>query len=569
MLKLKPTPKHILMPSLPALSKNAWSRPLGGTSPFWAAPRLLIGLFIALGVGALICALIAIIWQAADLFGNSQTSSVDIFHLLRMSTIQAGLSVLLAFVTGGIVAIALTRLAFFGKPLVLAILSAGLVLPTLVVAFGLLAIWGRAGLINDVGQSFGFGKLPFTIFGLQGILAAHTILNGSFAARIFYDRLQALPSASLKLGQSLGFSPWQRFIILDWPALKSTIPGLGATIFLMCFTSFSVVLLLGGGPANATFEVAIFEAVKLDFDLHRAAVLAAAQLAFCLFIIIPAAGLKSNSVLIGANQNHIWQATGVAKWVTGLLLFVFMLAYVSPLLIIFYNGLEPGMFELITSAKFLNSLLTSCIIATASASIALLCAMLLAFARAELVYQNASATSTNVLRTIISAPVFAYLATPSIVLALGFFLLARMAGLDTSKVGIYVVILANALLALPLANATLGPPVEKIANKHFRLVKSLNIKGWRRFSLIELPLIRKECAYIFALGFSFSFGDLGVIALFGTDDFSTLPWMMYRALGAYRSNDAAMLATILLFIAVFSFYIFPKLLGGRDNAHIQ
>ncbi|MCZ4273650.1 hypothetical protein [Maritalea porphyrae] len=542
---------------------------MGGTFPLLRAPRLLVGLLIALCVGALICALIAIIWQAADLFGNPKTSSIDIFHLLRMSAIQAGLSVLLAFVTGSIVAIALTRLTFFGKPFVLAFLSAGLVLPTLVVAFGLLAIWGRAGLINDIGQSVGLGKLPFTIFGLQGILAAHTILNGSFAARIFYDRLQALPSASLKLGQSLGLSEWQRFTILDWPVLKSAMPGLGATIFLMCFTSFSVVLLLGGGPANATFEVAIFEAVKLDFDLHRAALLAAAQLAFCLFIIIPTAGLKSNSVLIGASQNHLWAATGKVKWIIGALLFVLMLTYASPLLIILYEGFDPAIFKLISSRKFLNALATSCVIATASATIALTCAMLLAFARAELIYQNAGATSTNILRTVISAPVFAYLATPSIVLALGFFLLARFAGLDTSKVGIYVVVIANALLALPLANATLGPPVEKIANKHFRLVKSLNINGWRRFRFIELPLIRKECAYVFALGFSYSFGDLGVIALFGTDDFSTLPWMMYRALGAYRSNDAAMLAAILLFIAVFSFYIFPKILGGRDNAHLQ
>jgi len=569
MKPLRPTQMLTSMPSLPASNSHKWSRPTGGTIPFWRTPRLLIGLLISFAVGALICALIAVIWQAADLFGNAQTTSADLFHLLRMSAIQAGLSVLLAFITGGIVAIALTRLDFFGKPLALAILSAGLVLPTLVVAFGLLAIWGRAGLINDIGQAFGFGKLPFTIFGLQGILAAHTILNGSFAARIFYDRLQGVPTTSLKLGQSLGLSEWQRLRILDWPVIKSAMPGLGATIFLMCFTSFSIVLLLGGGPANATFEVAIFEAVKLDFDLHRAAILAATQLGFCLLIIIPAAGLKSSSVLIGAQQRHIWPASGAAKWTMGCVLFVLMLTYASPLIIILVEGFDIRFFALITSAKFISALVTSCTIALASASIALGAAMLLAFARAELIYKNAGKTQTSLLRTIISAPIFAYLATPAIVLALGFFLLARLAGFDTSTIGIYVVILANALLALPLANATLGPPVEKIANKSYRLVKSLNIHGWRRFRYVELPLIRKECAYVFALGFSYSFGDLGVIALFGTDEFSTLPWMMYRALGAYRSNDAAMLAAILLIVAVLSFYLFPKLLGGRDDAHAQ
>ncbi|MGJ8529099.1 hypothetical protein [Maritalea sp.] len=560
------------MRSSPISSKRNWSRHIGGaksarpTKSKWRSPRLILGLSIALGVGGLIVALIAIIWQAASLFGNQSQSSTDLFHLLRMSTIQAGLSVILAFATGGVIGVALTRLKFIGKSWALAFLSAGLVLPTLVVAFGLLGIWGRAGLINEFGQSLGFSKLPFSIFGLQGILAAHTVLNGSFAARIFYDRLQGLPTTSLKLGQSLGLTACQRFTILDWPVLKSAMPGLGATIFLMCFTSFSVVLLLGGGPNNSTFEVAIFEAVKADFDLNRAALLAAAQLVFCLAIILPTAGLKSNSILIGNNDNHIWAARGTAKICLAIALLILMLAYASPLIIIIVNGFDPAMFKLITSQKFINALLTSTLIATASALISISLALLLAFSRAELVYQNQKGSSAKFLRTLISAPIFAYLATPAIVLGLGFFLLARFARLDTGEIGIYVVILANALLALPLANATLGPPLEKIANKSQRLVRSLDIKGWQRIRHVELPLVRKECAYVFALGFSFSFGDLGVIALFGTDDFTTLPWMMYRALGAYRSNDAAMLASLLLMITVFSFFIFPRLLGGRTDA---
>jgi thiamine transport system permease protein len=42
-----------------------------------------------------------------------------------------------------------------------------------------------------------------------------------------------------------------------------------------------------------------------------------------------------------------------------------------------------------------------------------------------------------------------------------------------------------------------------------------------------------------------SLGDLGAIALFGSDNFITLPSLLYARLGSYRSNDAAGLALIL------------------------
>ncbi|MCY1562345.1 thiamine/thiamine pyrophosphate ABC transporter, permease protein [compost metagenome] len=69
-----------------------------------------------------------------------------------------------------------------------------------------------------------------------------------------------------------------------------------------------------------------------------------------------------------------------------------------------------------------------------------------------------------------------------------------------------------------------------------------------------------------ALAFCFSLGDLGVIALFGTQDFQTLPLMMFRALGAYRSNDAASIAAILLIGTIVAFVGLPKLFERIANA---
>jgi thiamine transport system permease protein len=43
---------------------------------------------------------------------------------------------------------------------------------------------------------------------------------------------------------------------------------------MLCVGSFAIVLALGGGPSAATFEVAVFEAIRFEFDPPKAAVLA-------------------------------------------------------------------------------------------------------------------------------------------------------------------------------------------------------------------------------------------------------------------------------------------------------
>ena len=71
---------------------------------------------------------------------------------------------------------------------------------------------------------------------------------------------------------------------------------------------------------------------------------------------------------------------------------------------------------------------------------------------------------------------------------------------------------------------------------------------------------------VLALSFCFSLGDLGVIALFGTQDFATLPLLMYRALGAYRTNDAATIAALMLVITIAAFVLLPRLVGRLTDA---
>ena len=514
--------------------------------PLRIAASATLAATVALLIGLVLWAILAA--ATAD---SSTTSRVDIAHLLRMTSIQAGLTTMFSLLVGAALAWSLNRLRFAGRGLLVALFASAIVTPGMVVAFGLLSIWGRNGWINQASEALFGTSIGNPAFGLSGILFAHVILDGAFAARIMLARLDAIPAGRLKTGQSLGLSPWQRWTIIDWPALSGTIPGLAAIIFLLAFTSFPIVLMLGGGPANQTLEVAIYAAVRQDFDLVGAVRLAATQIAVCSVVILAASALAPIPTSLGASSAPRWRDTGIARLLQVLVLALSSIGFLLPLLSVLIDGLGSGLGRLLSLPTFWWATASSLIIGTASALLTLVLALTLALGR--------GATSSGGLRTLLGMPAFAYLAVPAVVLSLGFFLLVRQLGMAPAVAAPFVVILANSLLALPFAMATLGPPLEAIARSRGKLIRSLGLSGWRQFILVEYPLIGRDIGVMLALAFCFSLGDLGVIALFGTQDFQNLPLMMFRALGSYRSNDAAAIAAILLLGTIIAFVGLPRL----------
>lgn len=456
--------------------------------------RIGAAIALALAIAALIALVLWSIFAAATDAGGS-ASRIDVPHLLRMTSLQAGLSTGLSLLVGMALAWALNRLRFPGRDLLVGLFASAIVTPGMVVAFGLLSIWGRNGWINQASEALFGASIGNPAFGLSGILLAHVILDGAFAARIMLSRLDAIPSPRLKTGQSLGLSAWQRFAILDWPALRGTLPGLAAIIFLLAFTSFPIVLLLGGGPGNQTLEVAIYAAVRQDFDLIGAVHLALTQIAVCSVVILAASALAPIPTSFGASEAPRWRDSGVARSIQALILGISTLAFVLPLLAVLVNGLLVGMGTLLVKPAFWWAAFSSVAIGGASALLTLALALSLALGRA--------ATGNKILRTALGIPAFAYLAVPAVVLSLGFFLLVRHMSLTPADAAPFVVILGNSLLALPFAMATLGPPLEAIAHSRGKLIRSLGLSGWRQFVAVEYPLLGRDIGVMLALAFCF------------------------------------------------------------------
>jgi len=539
---------------------------------FWRS--LVPGVVLAGGLLVLVAVLLA---QLAGISGSGDGLFSSLgprdWKLLQFSVFQAALSTVLSLAVGLTVAWALSHQRnFTGRNLLIALLSSALVLPTLVVVLGLVTVLGRSGWVNGLVDAVSGASFGGFIYGLAGILIAHVYLNASFAARGLLIRLESIPAEKRKLARSLGLTPVKRFMLVEWPAIRSTLPGLGVTIFLLCFTSFAIVLTLGGSPKFNTLEVAIYEAIKLDFDIARALDIALLQLVICGALVFLASGFRSATAMISAPVFRSgWPEPSRQKFLQLAIIAVFGLFFILPLVAVVFDGLDADFSRLIAEATFRSAFVTSIVLASGSSLLTLAVALAIGLARRDfsLRHRAGAAAASGFIDRVLSFSTTLYLAFPSLALGLGFFLLARTLPLPLNFWAGVALLVANTLMALPFAVAVLGPALQKTAQRYDRTAISLGLSGLARWRYVEWPLLRKDIGYVLSIGFCLSLGDLGVIALFGNQDFATLPWYLYQKMGSYRTDDAAGIALILLGLTLTVFLALPWLLSDqkREDGH--
>ena len=145
-------------------------------------------------------------------------------------------------------------------------------------------MYGRSGWINDLSSFLG-GPRWQGLYGLSGILIAHVFFNLPLAVRLLLPLWSAVPGETWRLVAQLGMGSGSIWRLIEWPLLRQALPGVAGLVFMLCFTSFAVVLTLGGGPAASTVEVAIYQALRFDFDPARAVFLALLELGICTVLV--------------------------------------------------------------------------------------------------------------------------------------------------------------------------------------------------------------------------------------------------------------------------------------------
>ena len=502
-------------------------------------------------------------------FSSSLISS-RIFGLINFTIFQAFLSTLISIIIGTFLAWSLAhQSSFFGRDFLIALLSSSLVLPTLVVVFGVISILGNNGWINRLLLYFFDYSFGNYVYGLSGILIAHVYLNASFAARSLLHVFESIPKERYKLAKSLDFSTYQRFILIEFPAIKLSLKSISSTIFLLCFTSFAIVLTIGGSPSFNTLEVAIYEAVKLDFDIPLALKLALIQLSITLFLVVLSANFKIDvSDIKTSSSKRAWSEPKKLQIFQISIISFSTFLFILPLISVFIDGLGADFKRILSDEMFLKSFLTSLAIATFSSILTVVFALLLSDTRRNfnINHRIKKSKSRNFINLLIAFSGNIYLAIPSLIFGLGFFLFSLKFQLPLMLWAVSAVLCANVLMSLPFALAIIYPPMLKIAKRYDKLAFSLNLSGIKRWLYCEWPYLKSSVAYVFALSFCLSLGDLGVIALFGSNDITTLPWYLYQLMGSYQTKSGAGVALILLVLTLSVFIFLPKVFKNAQNS---
>ena len=154
------------------------------------------------------------------------------------------------------------------------------------------------------------------------------------------------------------------------------------------------------------------------------------------------------------------------------------------------------------------------------------------------------------------------LITPPLMLATGLFTLLRLY-VDVLAVGLYLTIAVNALMGLPFVLRIVAPAMRRADRETSRLCLDLGIRGWDRFRLVDWPLTRGAAGLALGIAATLAAGDMGVIALFGSQDTETLPLLLYRRMGAYQMDAAAVTATMLAVLCLGLFGALETVVRGR------
>jgi thiamine transport system permease protein len=226
-----------------------------------AAPALGLGVFYAWPFVTLIVEAVTAT-AISDTLGRASTWKVVWF-----TTWQAVASTVVTIVVGLIPAYVFARYEFRGRTVLVGVLTAMFVLPTVVMGAAFLA------LLPD--------SLDRTVWAVIG---AHVVFNLAVVVRVVGSLWEHLPTDMEAAAATLGASRWTVATQISLPLVRPAVIAAAAIVFLFTFTSYGVIRILGA-PGTRTIEVEVWRRATQLGDIGGAAVLALLQLTALIAIV--------------------------------------------------------------------------------------------------------------------------------------------------------------------------------------------------------------------------------------------------------------------------------------------
>ncbi|MDI6770490.1 MAG: iron ABC transporter permease [Anaerolineales bacterium] len=534
----------------------------------WLGVSIFLGLFF-------FYPLARILWlglNPASLSGLGISSLRFTFDVLLFTFYQAFLSTLLTLLIGLPAAYLFARFVFRGKSLLRLLTAIPFMLPTVVVAAGFNALLGPRGWVNlGLMKLFGLEAAPIVfVYTLWAILLAHVFYNTTIVIRVVGNALAHLDPRLEQAARLLGADARRTFWRVTLPLLRPSILAAVLLVFLFDFTSFGVILLLGG-PRFATLEVEIYMQAIQIFNLPLAAVLSFIQLLCTLAFSIlysrivtrVAVTTAPRSAASNLRRARIWREKLFVGGVVVLLLTLFLLPMLSlPLRSIARLESARGERTSVTYGLtgdyyrelFVNRLGSLFYVPPFKAlTNSLSYAALTVILSLALGFPVASAlTRPGRLERFLDPFLMLPLGASAVTLGLGFIitfnrpLIAGHGSLITSPL---LVPLAHTIIALPFVIRSLQPALASIPVRLRQAAATLGASPLRIWFMVDWPIVSRATLAAAIFAFTVSLGEFGATSLVSRPEYPTLPIAIYRFLsqpGGLNYGQAMAMATILM-----------------------
>ncbi len=491
-------------------------------------------------------------------------------RVLFFTFYQATLSTLLTLLLGLPAAYLFARYDFRGKSPLRALTAVPFMLPTVVVAAGFSALLGPRGLIHTI-----FPLSTFQFMGtLSAILIAHVFYNTTIIIRLVGNALSSLDPKLEAAARSLGADSsrvlWQvTFPLLRPPLLASTL-----LVFLFDFTSFGVVLLLGGSQF-ATLEVEIYLRVLRLPDLPLAALLSVIQLICTILVSVLYSRVATRSTIQtnprSARANQRQPKTMREKIFVAVLILLLTSFFLLPLSALPFRSFfrleadrgDRGEVQYGFTTDYYRELfinrrgsvfyvppIRAAVNSLAYAGGTVFLSLLLGFPAAF-----ALARPTR-LERILDPLIMLPLGSSAVMLGLGF-ILSYGAWLTSPL----LVPFAHTLVALPFVIRTLQPVIASIPQRLRQAAASLGASPLEVWKYIDLPILRRATLAAGTFAFTISLGEFGATLLIARPEYPTIPVAIERFLsqpGGLNYGQAMAMATILMLLTVASILLIER-----------
>ena len=506
---------------------------------------------------------------ALDLSSFVRLLSSDYYiGTLLFTVYQAALSTVVTLLLATPCAFVLARYQFRGKTLLLSLATLPFVLPTVVVALAFATLLGAKGLLNDVLRSL--FSLDYTPIQLERTLAmiiiAHVFYNFAVALRIISGYWSAVGFSVEEAARCLGANELALWREIRLPLLRPAMLSAGILVFIFSFTSFGVILILGG-IRFATLEVQIYYQAVSMFNLPLAAALSLVQILsmMAMMIIYTSTQKKLQLALVSAKAVAKRARTrrerlglGICAALISILLFTPLVALALRSVVVagqldfanYASLAEKSRGSLLFIAP-LDAVFNSLRFALISMTIALCLGLI-----ASYMIEGRGPLSR------LWDPLFMLpLATSAVTLGFGFIIALDEPPLNL-RASWLIIPISHTLVALPFVIRSVLPSLRTIPRSLREAAQTLGAKPFDSLLTIDLPLLGRGIAVGATFAFTVSMGEFGASLFVAQRESVTIPVVIYRLLGdpgmaSYR--QALAMSVVLMLVCACAFVVIERL----------